>query len=62
MWRVILQLGFYDRSWMVVPIRVPLLLRYLPKEDAVHRMHRQGENGPITGTTSALRMALEAKL
>ena len=26
---------------MVVPIRVPLLLRYLPKEDAVHRMHRQ---------------------
>ena len=39
--RVILQLGFDDRSWMVVPIRVPLLLRYLPKEDAVHRMHRQ---------------------
>jgi len=41
MWRVILQLGFNDRSWMVVPIRVPLLLRYLPKEDAIHRMHRQ---------------------
>jgi len=42
MWRVILQLGFNDRSWMVVPIRVPLLLCHLPKEDAVHRMHRQG--------------------
>jgi hypothetical protein len=41
MWRVILQLGFDDRSWMVVPIRVPLLLRYLPEEDAIHRMHHQ---------------------
>ncbi len=39
MWRVILQLGFNDRRWTVVPIRVPLLLRYLPKEDAVHHMH-----------------------
>ena len=26
---------------MVVPIRVPLLLHYIPKEDAVNRMDRQ---------------------
>jgi hypothetical protein len=41
MWRVILQLGFGNRSWLVLPIRIPLLLRYQPGEDAVHRMHRQ---------------------
>ena len=41
MWRVILQLGFNNRSWLVLPIRIPLLLRYQPGEDAVQRMHRQ---------------------
>ncbi len=41
MWRVILQLGFHNRSWLVLPIRIPLLLRYQLGEDAVQRMHRQ---------------------
>ena len=41
MWRVILQLGFNNRSWLVLPIRIPSLLRYQPGEDAVQRMHRQ---------------------
>ena len=41
MWRVTLELGFRDRRWLRVPIRVPLLHRYLPCEDAVQRAHRQ---------------------
>ena len=45
MCRVILQLGFHNRSWLVLPIRIPLLLRYQPGEDAVQRMHRQAALG-----------------
>ena len=36
MWRVVLELGFTDRRWLRVPIRVPLLHRYLVSEDPVH--------------------------
>ena len=41
MWRVVLELGFTDRRWLRVPIRVPLLHRYLVSEDPVQRAHRQ---------------------
>jgi len=41
MWRVTLELGFRDGRWLRVPIRVPLLHRFLPSEDAVQRAHRQ---------------------
>ena len=47
MWRVALQLGFHDRNWLVLPIRIPLLLRYHHNEDAVGRMHRQAASADV---------------
>jgi len=41
MWRVVLKLGFSDRRWLRVPIRIPLLHRHGHGEDAVERSHRQ---------------------
>ena len=47
MWRVALQLGFHDRSWLVLPIRIPLLMRYHHNEDAIGRMHRQAASADV---------------
>jgi len=47
MWRVALQLGYHDRSWLVLPIRIPLLMRYLHNEDAIGRMHRQAASADV---------------
>ena len=41
MWRLVLQLGFHDARWTVIPIGIPLLHRHQPGEDAVQRAHRQ---------------------
>jgi len=41
MWRIVLQLGYHDRGWLVVPITVPLLFRRRHSECDVVRAHRQ---------------------
>ena len=47
MWRVVLQLGFQNRDWLVLPIRIPLLMRYHHNEDAIGRMHRQAASADV---------------
>ena len=47
MWRVALQLGFQNRDWLVLPIRIPLLMRYHHNEDAIGRMHRQAASADV---------------
>jgi hypothetical protein len=41
LWRIALQLGYYDRRWLVVPISVPLLFRRRHGEDDIERAYRQ---------------------
>jgi len=41
MWRIALEMGYYDRKWLCVPIAVPLLHRYQPSENGVQRAYRQ---------------------
>ena len=47
MWHVALQLGFHDRSWLVLPIRIRLLMRYHHNKDAIGRMHQQAASADV---------------
>ena len=53
MWRVVMQLGYFDTSWLVVPITAPLLLRRQHNEDMAAYWHRQARAADIVAYVDA---------